>query len=286
MPRPRRPPNTTVSPARERAHGRLVERSLRQGTRALYLDAGLFDQLYRRRSQDVRFYVDMAQRFGGPVLELGVGSGRVANAIARAGLDVVGVDVMASMLKAARERTAALPQAARARVRLVRGDLRTLRLGRRFPLVIAPFNTLAHFYGLRDLERALATCLRHLRPGGRFVFDVPLPDLRALIQDSERLYRLRPVTHPGTGARHGYAEASHYDAVRQVRTVTMVFERPDRSVDFAVPLTQRQLFPAELEALLHYNGFTVEERHGDFVGGPLRDDSESQVIIARARRRG
>ena len=96
MPRPRRPPNTARSSTGTRSHARLVERSLRQGARALYLDAGLFDQLYRRRSQDVRFYVDTARRFGGPVLELGVGSGRVASALARAGLDVVGVDLIAS----------------------------------------------------------------------------------------------------------------------------------------------------------------------------------------------
>ena len=57
---------------------------MRQGSRALYADAELFDQLYRRRTGDVRFYVDIANRFGGPVLELGVGSGRVASALARA----------------------------------------------------------------------------------------------------------------------------------------------------------------------------------------------------------
>ena len=66
----------------------------------------------------------------------------------------------------------------------------------------------------------------------------------------------------------------------------MVFERPDGSVDFAVPLTQRQLFPRELEALLHYNGFAIDQRFGDFERQPLRDESESQVVVARARRRG
>ena len=259
---------------------------MRQGSRALYADAELFDQLYRRRTGDVRFYVDIANRFGGPVLELGVGSGRVASALARAGHEVVGVDFMASMLDAARERLAALPRSAGGRVQLVRGDLRKLQLGQRFPLVIAPFNTLTHFYDLRDLELALAACRRHLKPGGRLVFDVAMPELRALIQDPSRLYRSRPVTHPRTGKKHGYAEATHYDAVRQVRTTTMVFERPDGSVDFAVPLTQRQLFPRELEALLHYNGFAIDQRFGDFERQPLRDESESQVVVARARRRG
>jgi SAM-dependent methyltransferase len=280
----RRKPRPAPEPD-AKVHERLVERALRQGAQALYRDPALYDQLYRRRSQDIRFYVEAALRYGGPVLELGVGSGRVACALARAGHSVTGVDSMAPMLEAARARVDALPAAARGRVRLVRADLRRLRLGRRFGLVIAPFNTLTHCYDLRDLELALAACRRHCKPSGRFVFDVPMPELRALTQDPSRLFRSRAVTHPRTRTRHGYAEASHYDAVRQVRTVTMVFEKPEGGVDFAVPLTQRQLFPAELAALLHYNGFTIEERFGDFAWGPLRDDSESQVIVASARRR-
>jgi SAM-dependent methyltransferase len=286
MGRSRQSPKPAAANATARELDRLVARSLRQGASALYRDPELFDQLYRRRSHDTRFYVEIAGRHGGSVLELGVGSGRVASALARAGHAVVGVDSMASMLKRARERLAALPPVARARVQLVRADLRRLRLGRRFDLVIAPFNTFTHFYTRPDLERVLDACRRHLRPDGKLVFDVMLPELRALTQDPERLYRCRPVTHPRTRVRHGYAEASHYDAVRQVRTVTMVFERADGSVDFAVPLAQRQLFPAELEALLHYNGFVIERSFGDFEFGPLRDDSESQVIVARTRRRG
>jgi SAM-dependent methyltransferase len=270
----------------ERDLARAIERSLQQGARALYRDPGLFDQLYRRRSADIRCYVELAGKYGGPVLELGVGSGRVAAALARAGHDVLGVDFMESMLAQARARCAALPKAARARVQLRRGDLRRLRLRRRFPLVIAPFNTLMHLYTRRDLERAFASCRRHLAPGGRLIFDVMMPDLRALTQDPARLYRSPALREPGTGQRLRGAESSHYDALRQVRTVTMVFEREDGALAHAIPLSQRQLFPAELEALLHYNGFAIERRFGDFAFGPLRDDSEVQLIVARARRRG
>src|SRR6185295_11400904 len=102
--------------------------------------------LYRRRTQDVRFYVETALRYGGPVLELGVGTGRVAFALAQAGVEVLGVDAMPSMLAHARARGARLPRAVRARVELRRGDMRALRLGRRFPLVIAPFNAFTHVY--------------------------------------------------------------------------------------------------------------------------------------------
>ena len=65
----------------------------------------------------------------------------------------------------------------------------------------------------------------------------------------------------------------------------MDFEHPGtKEQSFCTPLTQRQFFPAELEALLHYNGFDLESLTGDFDGEPITAASESQVLIARARR--
>jgi SAM-dependent methyltransferase len=270
---------------RENELARAVARSLRHGTAALYEDALFYDHFYHRRSADVGLYVELARRHGSPVLELGVGTGRVALALARAGFEVLGIDVMESMLQRARARVAKLPRASRARVRLRRGDMRRLGLSERFPLVIAPFNALTHLYERADLERTLQGCRRHLAARGRLAFDVMMPDLRALTQDPERLYRGRDVKDPRDGRRMVYHEASHYDRVRQIRSVTMVLQSPEEPASQrAIPLTQRQYFPAELEALLHYNGFEIEQRYGDFAFGPLTDRSETQVIVARARK--
>jgi SAM-dependent methyltransferase len=265
---------------------RVNARVLREGAEALYRDPLLFDQLYRRRRRDVAFYVRNAQRYRGPVLELGVGTGRVAIALARAGREVVGVDAMPSMLAEARARLAKLPSAVSARVSLVRGDLRRVRLRRRFGLVIAPFNTFMHLYSRDDLERGLATCRQHLAPRGRLVLDVLMPDLRALQQDPERLYTCPSLRDPGDGAVYRLLEASHYDPLQQVRNVTMLLGRIDQPEQrSAISLTQRQLFPAELEALLHYNGFAIERRYGDFDESPLGPDSEVQIVVARSRPR-
>jgi len=267
-------------------HASALARTLRHGTRALYEDPALYDALYRRRSLDVRFYTDLAVRQGGPVLELGVGSARVAAAIAGAGLDVVGVDLLPTMLTAARSRLAPLPAATRARVKLIRGDLRTLDLHRRFPLVIATFNTLMHLYEPADLVAALTVCRRHLAPRGRVAFDVLMPDPRRLAQDPERLYAAGHVVVPEHGTRYRLREASHYDAVRQIRTHVFVLDPvrgpgPQR----VIPLAHRQIFPAELAQLLDAAGLELEHRYGDFEGGALLDGSESQVVIARIRRR-
>ncbi len=254
------------------------------GSEAHYSDGRYYDQAYRRRRHDVRFYTDLAIESGGPVLELGVGTGRVAFSIAAADIEIVGVEPIASMLKRADERRRGLPRTARDRIELRRGDLRKLRLRRRFPLVIAPFNVWNHLYTRSDIERGFQTVRHHLRRTGRFAFDVLLPDPRSLGRDPAKRYRGGRVSHPRDGLRYRYSEYFSYDPASQVETIMMDFEHPtEPHRSFCTPLTQRQFFPAELEALLHYNGFVVESHRGDFDGEQIGRATESQVIIARMR---
>jgi len=255
------------------------------GSEAHYEDGRYYDQAYRRRRHDVRFYTRLAVESGGPVLELGAGTGRVALAIAKAGIEVVGIEPMAPMLEQARERLARLPRATRDRVELRQDDLTRLRLRRKFPLVIAPFNVWMHLYTREEIERGFATVRHHLEPGGRFVFDVLLPDPASLARDPSKRYRGGEIPHPRDGVRYRYSEYFSYDPVAQVETVAMDFEHPETDAQsFCTPLTHRQFFPAELEALLHYNGFELESHTGDFEGKPITAATESQVLIAKARR--
>jgi SAM-dependent methyltransferase len=255
------------------------------GSEAHYEDGRYYDQTYRRRRHDVRFYTRLAVESGGPVLELGAGTGRVALAIAKAGIDVVGIEPMEPMLEQARERLARLSRSARDRVEFRKGNVERLRLRRKFPLVIAPFNVWMHLYTRQDIERGFATVRHHLETGGRFAFDVLLPDPVSLARDSSKRYRGADVPHPRDGVRYRYSEYFGYDPVGQIETVLMDFEHPEGDAkSFCTPLTQRQFFPAELEALLHYNGFDVQSHTGDFDGKPITAATESQVVIARVRR--
>lgn len=260
------------------------KQTARQGSEAHYRDARYYDQAYRRRRHDVRFYTELAKRSGGPVLELGAGTARVARAIAQAGIEVVCVEPMEPMRARAAEHVARLPRQTRERVELRSGTIESLRLRRRFPLVIAPFNVWMHLYTRKQIERGFATVRHHLDPRGRFVFDVLLPDPVSLSRDSSKGYRGGRVPHPRDGVRYRYREYFHYDPMTQIQTIVMDFEHPDDGASsFCTPLTQRQFFPAELEALLHYNGFVVESQTGDFSGEPITAATESQVLVTRLR---
>ncbi|MFN0057793.1 MAG: class I SAM-dependent methyltransferase [Planctomycetota bacterium] len=258
----------------------------RAGTTAHYRDAAYYDFIYRARRSDVRFYVQLAKTLQAKsVLELGAGSGRVAVEIARAGYPIVAVEPVAEMLRAARAKIAALPTAASAQIQLHRGDLRRLRLGRRFPLVIAPFNVFMHLYTASEFDAALQTVRRHLARGGLFAFDVRMPQVEELALDPTRLYPGRSFLHPTDGVRYKFRQRFAYDPVSQLQLITMVYESAhDVARSYVTPLLHRQFFPAELVELLDSNGFEVVHRWGDFARAPLTPTSESQLIVARPRR--
>lgn len=256
------------------------------GARALYRDPRYYDHAYRSYRPDVGFYVREAVRSKGPVLELGVGTGRIAFAIAEAGVDLVGIDLSAGMLARAEERIQKKPRRVREHIELHEGDMREIDLERRFPLVIAPFNVLQHLYEDDDLTRALASVKRHLRPNGLFAFDVLMPDPRALARDPARFFKCRSTKHPKDGKRYDYAEAFDYDAARQIQTITMRFTDPDDPERvFFSRLAQRQFFPRELASLLAANDLEIVSHDGGFDGERLDETSESQVVVARVRRR-
>lgn len=259
------------------------DRELEAGSSAHYDDAAYYAKTYADRTDDVRFYVALAKRARGPVLEIGAGNGRITLAMARAGVRVVAVDLSAPMLADLRARLAREPPRVRARVRVVRADMRRLRLDERFGLVICPFNTILHLYERRDFERFFARVREHLAPRGRFVFDASLPAPADLARDPARLYRAPALKHPTTGETVRYAERFDYDHLRQVLFVTIeMTPTHDASRAFVTPLSHRQLFPQELLALLHYNGLAVTSVEGDFEGEAPSATSDSLVFTCRA----
>lgn len=259
------------------------------GAHEHYRDAALYDHEYRRRRDDVRWYVALADRLlgkPGRILELGCGTGRVTVSLAKAGHHVTGLDHEPAMLAALDERRHRLPAAVAARIDARRGDLRTFDLGRRFDLVISAFNVVEHLYTRVEVDACLRAVRRHLRPGARFAFDVQLPDPAWLARDPTRRWARTRFTHPVTGEQLYYSTNHDYDPVSQICVIRLYYTPASprsRRREQVTLLSQRKFFPAELEALVAHAGLRVVERYGDFDGNPLGPGSESQVLICGRR---
>jgi len=210
---------------------------------------------------DIAFYTRQAAEHGGPVLVLGAANGRVAWALAGAGLPVLGVDPSERMLQAAEElRGSEAPEVA-GRVRFLHADPRSLRLSERFPVVLAPQHAMGMMATPEDLEAFLSTVRHHLRPGGSFVYDVlnPSPEPVSTREDEE----------PGT-------------AVEPRRPVFAFHLRERRQPGAPLGIRRLKLRPftaEELDAAMKACGLTPRERFGRFDGKPFDPEDTRHIGV-------
>lgn len=263
---------------------------LEAGTVSLYVDPIYYDYEYKSRTADVQWYVERYLEAEGPVLELGVGTGRVALPAVKAGADVTGLDLSHTMIERLHARRARLPKARRPHLRAFQADMRQFAMRGRFALVSCPFNAFQHLYTREDAERCLACVRESLEPGGVFLLDVLMPDMEYLAEPPFKRKAGIRFKHPTHEAFYVYSEQAAFDAQTGLHHMQFLYDKSDERPEaakapahFMLQLTHRYWFPTELEALLHYNGFEVLAHQGDFEGDALRGDSESQVIICGLR---
>jgi len=248
--------------------------------------AVIYEQWSADMVDDVPFYVDEARKSGGPVLEVGVGTGRVAFAVARAGIDVVGVDLSPSMLALARSTAEANSLAQR--VELVQGDMHQLDLGgRTFPLAILPYRVLAHALTPDALLAVLGRVREHLSPGGRLVFNLPVPRATDLAP-SDGLRRDGRFELPDGRQAVVWRQADYQPATQLLRFDFVVDHLGaggvvDRRVHSE--MTVRQNSPGEVEHALARAGFTLVDQWGWFDGRPFDADA-TEMVWAAIRREG
>jgi SAM-dependent methyltransferase len=228
------------------------------------------------------FYVDQYLATSGPVVELGVGDGRIAVQAASRGRHVIGVDLSQAMLERCRRRAAAA--GVTNRLTLLHADFRTFSLETPAALIALPYHSLGHLPSLDEKRRAMAHVFAQLRPGGRFIFDdfVMTPALVA---------HMRQVQ-----LRAEYRSASASDALLWV---TSLVDEPSQSIrvvtwedelDAEGLVTQRRyrrlsltwLEPSQARSLLTDAGFVIEECFGDFAGTPFSGSTaHEQIWVAR-----
>jgi SAM-dependent methyltransferase len=238
---------------------------------------------YRERP-DVGFYADMARKSGGPVLEIGCGTGRVLIPTAQAGIEIVGLDYSQAMLSTCREKLSREPADVQSRVELVRGDMRRFDLGRTFSLLTTPFRPFQHLITVEDQLSCLATIRRHLVDGGRFVLDLFNPDLNRLVD--EKYLDEREVEEPFTmpdgrrvTRRDRIASRDPFNQVQDVELIYYVTHPDGREERLVHAFPFRYLFRFEAEHLLARSGFQVEDVYADYDKSPYGSEYPGELIF-------
>ena len=231
---------------------------------------------------DVEWFSGLARRTGGPILELGCGTGRIAVPIAQDGHHVVGLDRSAAMLERAERRA----RRANVEVRWVEGDMRAFSFNEAFALIFVAFNS---FLMLDPDDRwaCLARMREHLAPRGRVAIDVFQPDPEivvgkdgGVVDEWERVdpESARPVRKFSSSHANvdGVTQRIWYDETIDDGTVHRI----------GGTTTLHYLYRREADLLFSEAGFTIETLHGDYDGNPAGARSRKLLVVAKRRERG
>ncbi|MEV7099570.1 methyltransferase domain-containing protein [Amycolatopsis sp. NPDC051045] len=201
---------------------------------------------------------------GGRVLEFAIGTGRVAVPLAERGVSVTGIELSEPMLARLR---------AKAAIPVVAGDMATATAPGRFSLVYLVYNTISNLLTQDEQVECFRNAARHLDPGGRFVIELGVPELRRLPPGQDGLvFR----------ADSGYLGVDTYDTVRQ-HLVSHHFTFGSGRQARLSRCPQRYIWPAELDLMGRLAGFEPESRHADWTGGEFTKESRSHVSVYRLR---
>jgi SAM-dependent methyltransferase len=225
--------------------------------------AGIYDPWSASVVEDISFYVQEAERCDGPVVELAVGSGRIAVPIAQAGRDVIGVDLSPGMLAVAG--ALAEEHGVGSRVDLRIGDLREPPVEERVALVICPFRSLLHMPDESEKLRALRAAHALLVPGGRLVFDVFAPSPEDIAE-----------THGVWLEREqGIFERADWDETTRTLRLSV------RSGESAASMDLHWLSAIEWRRLIAEAGFEVAALYGWFDRRPFRGGEDMIWVCER-----
>jgi YD repeat-containing protein len=219
--------------------------------------APIYDAWAADMTEDVAHYVSLAGEADGPIVELMVGSGRVAIEVVReTGKPLLGIDSSPAMLEIARERSAGLP------LELRLGDVRDLELEEPAALIYVPFRSLLHLHGWQEKRRVFERVTASLRPGGRFAFN-------AFVFSHTIAARLDGTTQDQNGVVHSLRYVPADNRIEITRA------------DDGATIRLWWATKSEWEGLIDVAGLEVEALYGGFRGEPYTDESLEMVWVTR-----
>ena len=202
---------------------------------------------------------------GGRALEFAIGTGRVAVPLLERGVPVVGIELsqpMVDQLRTKRDEIS-LP--------VVQGDMASATAPGTYSLVYLVYNTISNLLTQGEQVACFRNAARHLGPGGRFVIEIWVPELRKLPPGQDAVVF---ATEPG------YIGLDTYDVLNQ-RVVSHHFRFDEDGATRLSRTPHRYVWPSELDLMAQLSGFSLESRHADWIGSPFTADSRSHVSVYR-----
>ncbi len=240
--------------------------------------ARFYDLIYShiRKDVDTDYFLDKIVNAKGPVLEIGVGTGRFFIDALHAGADIYGVDVSPSMINVLKSK---LPSGQHSRVQVA--DAIEMKLNRKFDLIIAPFRMMSHVIDTADQLKFLNNIHDHLSENGTFIFDLFIPDPLLLANGINEQIDFDGEYLPGKKLQR--VVNSVPDIVNQLLNVTMkiIWDEDDRKMEKSWNFKMRFFFRYELEYLVNTSSLYLVNIYGDYKEHPLNPQSKDFIVVCK-----
>jgi SAM-dependent methyltransferase len=237
--------------------------------------ARFYDLIYHqvRDGVDNKFYLEKIKNTKGKVLEVGTGTGRLLIEALKNGADIYGIDISPSMLDILK---AKLTKGQQSRISLQ--NIVDFKSDFRYDLIIAPFRVFMHLTEKSDQLNALNNVHYHLNPGGKFIFDVFIPDLKPLITGLENVTDFEGEYEPGNSVKR--IVSTQPDLINQIININFRIEwnEGDKNYSREWRSQMRYFFRFELEHLIERSKFKKYRITGDFKGNELNHDSREFIL--------
>lgn len=240
--------------------------------------AKFYDVIYHqiRDGVDNRYFQNEIQKSSGRILEIGVGTGRLFMQALEKNADIYGIDISRSMIDVLYKKLNMEQQK-----RVSRQNIIDFKFDFKFDLIIAPFRVIMHLYEKADQLKALNNVYKHLHKGGRFIFDVFVPDLKQLVTGLNNHTDFEGEYEPGKKLKRVVSTTP--DLINQLINIDfhLEWDEQDGAKQEDWKLALRFFFRYELEHLMERSHFEKYEILGDYKGSKLTRESKEFIVVCK-----
>jgi len=237
----------------------------------IYSDPDLYDTAHWWKTNDLDFITRCADEFGGPVLELGAGTGRLAKGIVKKGISYTGLEQSPTFVKHSQKTFSQFGDKAT----FLEGDMRQFDLGRSFQFIFIGFNSIFHLMNEKDVLSFFNYVKDHLNEDGTFLIDTFIPDPLFLYRDKQKYFVMEFDTPEGIHCI--VSETNEYDSETQINHIQWYFNYEDKEEPEYFSFDMHMIFPDTMDNLLSDAGLIIKNKFGDYDRSPLGPESQLQI---------
>ncbi len=244
-----------------------------------YISGQHYDNMIKSRNtyEAIPFYIKQAKKYGGPILDLACGTGRITIPISKEGIQIVGLDFSVKMLEQAKRNS----KDNNVEIEWVEADMTDFNLNRKFSTITMPAAAMNWVLENKGIENCLNSIKDHLNQDGKFIFSVFNPNFEIMMRDPSKKYKRKGYPDPDGKGNVVVTETHNYDKATQIMHYTSYHKLKNEEI--VKKLKLRIFFPQELDMLLDYNGFKIDYKYGNFDEEPFNSDSKWQIVICHKK---